>query len=397
MVKFHDTLKKQKLNTFANITKAKRATKSTIDETVLRADRNLFARMIITAESRHFHMQEVLQPSSGLLPSSLATSNGLPRKTNKVQLGRELEKLIEPTTHITGPSVYLIDGMALVQKLKTFGQIADAALSRVLQEGGSSKRIDLVFDVYNEISIKSAEREQRGEGESVTCKNLTAGQKIKQFNNFLQNGQNKNSLIKFFNDYWSKPSSRHKLADKELYIACGAKCYKVTANSVQEVVELSSEQEEADTRLLLHAKHAATPHVKAIIISSEDTDARMLCISFAHAIPVPIFQQCVLQHHARYIDISKIASALGEDVCKALLGLHAFTGCDSVSAFAGIGKVRPLKLLRSMKEFQALFQNLGEQWSVTEEMCIQLESFVCAMYGVKKGNQDINQCRCAVF
>ena len=152
--------------------------------------------------------------------------------------------------------------MALVQKLKvsdhmTFGQIADAALSRVLQEGGNSKRIDVVFDVYNEISIKSAEREQRGEGESVTYKNLTAGQKIKQFNNFLLNGQNNNSLIKFFNDYWSKPSSRHKLADKELYITCGAKCYKVTVNSVQDVVELSSEQREADTRLLLHAKHAA--------------------------------------------------------------------------------------------------------------------------------------------
>ena len=102
----------------------------------------------------------------------------------------------------------------------------------------------------------------------MTFKNLTAGKKIKQFNNFLLNGQNNNSLIKFFNDYWSKPSSRHELSDKELYITCGAKCYKVTANSVQDVVELSSEQEEADTRLLLHAKHAATPHVKAIIISS---------------------------------------------------------------------------------------------------------------------------------
>ena len=102
----------------------------------------------------------------------------------------------------------------------------------------------------------------------MTFKNLTAGKKIKQFNNFLLNGQNKNSLIKFFNDYWSKPSSRHKLSDKELYITCGAKCYKVTANSVQNVVELSSEQEEADTRLLLHAKHAVAPHVKAIIISS---------------------------------------------------------------------------------------------------------------------------------
>ena len=67
----------------------------------------------------------------------------------------------------------------------TFGQIADAVLSRVLQEGGNSRPIDVVFDVYNEISIKSAERERREEGESVTYKNLTVGQKTKQFRNFL--------------------------------------------------------------------------------------------------------------------------------------------------------------------------------------------------------------------
>jgi len=136
----------------------------------------------------------------------------LPRKTNKAQLGRELEKLVQTTAEILSPSVYVIDGMALVQKLKvsdqmTFGQIADAALSRVLQEGGNSRRIDVVFDVYNEISIKSAERQKREEGESVTYKNLTAGQKVKQFRNFLRNRQNKNSLITFFNDYWRKPPS----------------------------------------------------------------------------------------------------------------------------------------------------------------------------------------------
>ena len=265
----------------------------------------------------------------------------MPRKTNKAQLGRELEKLVQPTAEIPSPSVYVIDGMALVQKLKvsdqmTFGQIADATLSHVLQEGGNTRCIDVVFDSYNEISIKSAERERREEGESVTYKNLTAGQKIKQFRNFLQHGQNKNSLIAFLNDYWRKPPSQEKLASKELYTTCGTKCYKLTADTVQEVIELSSGQEEADTHLLLHVKHAATLHVKAVIISSEDTDVRVLCILFAHAITVPIYQRCVSQYKASYVDNSKIAGVLGQEVSKVLLGLHTFTGCDSVSAFAGI-------------------------------------------------------------
>lgn len=127
-VKFHDTLKKQKLKTFSALSKTKVA-KNKDAETVLRADRNLFARMIIIAESRNLQMQDVLKHPLGPLPASLACSNGFPHKTNKAQLGKELEKLIQPTEEVSRPSAYIIDGMALVQKLKvdylTFGEIAD--------------------------------------------------------------------------------------------------------------------------------------------------------------------------------------------------------------------------------------------------------------------------------
>ena len=146
---------------------------------------------------------------------------------------------------------------------------------------------------------------------------------------------------------------------------------------MQEVIKLSSGQEKADTCILLHAKHAAAPHVKAVIISSKDTDVRILCISFAQAMPVPIYQRCVSQHQARCDDISKIAGVLGQEVSKALLGLHAFTGCDTVSTFAGIGKPRPLKLLHSKNEFQVMCQNLGEQWSITD--CVSSLSRLCVL------------------
>ena len=34
------------------------------------------------------------------------------------------------------------------------------------------------------------------------------------------------------------------------------------------------------------------------------------------------------------------------------LGLHAFTGCDSVSCFGGKGKVKPIKILEKSETFQ---------------------------------------------
>ena len=187
----------------------------------------------------------------------------------------------------------------------------------MLSEGKDSDRVDVVFDVYRQSSIKSAERELRGESDGLTFKNLAVGQKVKQFNSFLQNGNNKTSLVKFVVEQWPKTPNRDKLNNKELYVTCGNQCYKITEEAVEEE-DLRSEQEEADTRLLLHVQHAANEkRYRSIIVLSEDTDVRILCLAISFSIDVPIFQRCVSQINARYVDIGKIAHAIGHDVCKA--------------------------------------------------------------------------------
>ena len=70
--------------------KTKRATKGKGDEMILRADSNLFARTILITESRLLRMKDLLEHPLRPLPASLASSNGLPAKTNKEQLSREL-------------------------------------------------------------------------------------------------------------------------------------------------------------------------------------------------------------------------------------------------------------------------------------------------------------------
>lgn len=153
--------------------------------------------------------------------------------------------MIQPTVEVTRPSPYLIDGMALVQKLKVdnlaFGEIAAKMLPRVLREGEGSNRVDVVFDVYRDISIKSAERELRGESDAITFKNLAAGQKVKQFKNFLRNSDNKTSLVRFVVEHWQKALSHKRLEDKELHVTCENQCYKITAERTEEEEELRSE------------------------------------------------------------------------------------------------------------------------------------------------------------
>ena len=53
----------------------------------------------------------------------------------------------------------------------------------------------------------------------------------------------------------------------------------------------------------------------------------------------------------RLLHVQAVSKDLGDDVNLTLAALHAFTGCDTTSAFMRKGKVKPLKLLIKHPEF----------------------------------------------
>ena len=61
---------------------------------------------------------------------------------------------------------------------------------------------------------------------------------------------------------------------------------------------------------------------------------------------------------------------------QALVGLHSFTGCDTVSAFAGKGKVKPLLLMAKDRKYVDAFARLGKVWSVDDIICKNLENSI---------------------
>ena len=156
------------------------------------------------------------------------------------------------------------------------------------------------------------------------------------------NPQNKKALTIFVTKEWKQDKYRRKLTDKVLFVACEEECHQISPEAAFTVEELSSTQEEADTRILLHLSHAARSDYNTSIVASEDTDVFILCVSFKHLIPSSIFFKCGTQTRVRYISITSIVQALGQNLCSSLLGMHAYTGCDTVSAFSGRGKIGAL-------------------------------------------------------
>ena len=80
----------------------------------------------------------------------------------------ELEKGVIRVERVGAPFVPIFDGMAQVRMVKctglTYNQFPDDLLKLVVAKSCGSERMDVVFGVYRENSIKNAERGNRSTG-----------------------------------------------------------------------------------------------------------------------------------------------------------------------------------------------------------------------------------------
>ena len=122
-----------------------------------------------------------------------------------------------------------------------------------------------------------------------------------------------------------------------MYFAWEQSCIKFQVDNNEVIIsgvdELSCPHNEADTRILMHARYAAentsNPHIA--VKNSSDTDIFILLLHFASQLDVQIWMYTGSSslNTRRNIDISNMANALGAIVCTALPGFHSFTGSDS--------------------------------------------------------------------
>ena len=177
---------------------------------------------------------------------------------------------------------------------------------------------------YQENSIKNSERSVRGEETGHQLQSITSAQIVRQWRTFLSSITNKTSLITFIVSEWRKARCREKLQEKVFYVTVDDKCYRITSQGSVAVPALQCRQEVADGRLLLHATHAVREGYQAVVICSEDTDVFIMSLAFHDKIGAPLFQKCCTKTRRRIVDIRKVAATVGIDVCRALIGMHAY-------------------------------------------------------------------------
>lgn len=265
-----DLLPTGKLQTFASKVGTKSKKSANYD---LKSDHSTFARLLIVAKNRDIDLRTIMSYSLSSVPATLSTLDGLGlSKTPKSKLLHCLRDHCKEEVSIVDPqnlvdSILIVDAMAVIQaypttKLpKTFNDLADSLLAYLfaLADRFKAKRLDFVGDRYLPISIKNAERGRRTGNSGETMAIYGGAQELpKQWKKFLASAENKRNLQKFILEAWS---SNDKInTPLELLVAVTDNCVQLRWNQArcvaEEISALTSDHEEADTRLVLHAKNA---------------------------------------------------------------------------------------------------------------------------------------------
>ena len=276
--------------------------------------------------------------------------------------------------------------------LSTFDELANKLYKFITSSLGTMqcKRVDVVFDRYLDLSVKTGERNKRGSPETLEVQIRSPATPVpKRWQKFIKTIQNTVSLSAFLAFSWRQIAEERVNEGEELVIGGGFadlnQAVKVRKRVSVHIEELHSDHEEADTKLLLHDKHAARDH-RRIVLQSPDTDVAVLRVSHFRDLSVEEVWFCTgVKDKMKYIPVHKIAVGFKEKVCTVLPAFHVLTGCDSTSSLLNVGKRKPWQVLIESTVQQTHLGELGMEIPPSDTALKACHSFICQSYRTNDG------------
>lgn len=284
---FWDPEKRPKMATFTDMKSGIASRKS--EQLHMDSD-VLFTRLLAVSKQRDVSLEIVMSHELAAAPPSLFYDDGEMRKSTKADLAKKLEFVVE---EITEKSAYIIDGMAMLQSLhdsafETFSDLAECILKKILSLLNRTQEIKctvMVFDRYdNPQSIKDMERQGRVATDGRPTHVITGNTKVPNYRNCLRSSGNKTALCIFVSNYIITAASQRMHSDDSIILTGGfekgEEVKSVCKAGVSILTSLYSDQEEADTRMVLHAIHLSESYSR-ITVRCDDTDVEVLLIYYA--------------------------------------------------------------------------------------------------------------------
>ena len=376
----------------------------------------MYLRLLALNALKKVPLRRVLSFENAPVPLSLFTDSGAMISSAKSQFLHRLEDILpgEKITEIGSADAMLFDGHAVIQSLPppnsavqktTFRDMASKFVNHIIHKsvavaGNDVKQMHIVFDRYEENSIKNATREKRGNNTGHTYHVLPDVTIPGNWKQFLGVAKNKTALAEYYTRYITEVAPTILSQGQVLYISGGKdnSTIRVTQNTLTDVESLRTNQEEADTHIILQSMVAADHGCDKIVVCSPDTDVLVLLVH--HRPSIGAQEIYFLTGHdgkqtsmARFIPVHQLHNSLTPAQRNILLSVYCMTGCDTVSSFFGHGKRTVFRIMMKHAErFQEL-ASLGTTPALTRAHELAASKFIGAMYG-SADTVSLNTLRC---
>ena len=177
-----------------------------------------------------------------------------------------------------------------------------------------------------------------------------------------------------------------QVADKIVIATFDSDCITSSNQSISNISPCN--HEEADTRMLIHVQDGVRDSNTSIMIKTVDTDVVVISITMFPDLKdygcSELWISFGVGTKLRHLPVHEISNSLGILSSKSLSLMHAFSGCDTVSSFCGIGKKTCLDVFLSFPQIIELFcsilNNLPEAESIISENFSIIERYIILYY-----------------
>ena len=305
----------------------------------------LYARLLIVSQSRHIDLSELFKYELSPVPSSLFDEYGDMRKGSKAVLLNTLAVFANDPLETVDAELF--DGNeAIYHKLWPKNVTVKGFAEDFVNTFARNHDTYVIFDRYNEQSIKSHERRRRAKGTVSRKYTLKSDTTLPAKDAVMTSAENKKALINFICNTTYTNSSLHLIGEDGIF-----------------------GHEEADTNLISYLLKLL-PEKRHLQIVAADTDIFVLLVFFWW-LKKPSVQVSMKKYDGKVIDINATALKL-KDKCFDLLAIHALSGCDSVSYPFGKGKVSAINLLLKSDLKLEIFSDPeanGTDWLTAPNSC----------------------------
>jgi hypothetical protein len=405
---FHQSIAKNNYKNFRNSSKTFKVKNKDGTYTIAEVNRNILGALasysLKTGTAVDF--EKALQYPLSPVPLSISHADGTQRGNVKSKLKDiildDVKELSFDETKNIKRDVVVVDMMGLMNTVtkipSTYFELARLFLN-LLPKGYC--RIDVVADSYKTVTLHK--RGDRGdETERIYIPSLQS-RVVRDFNQrILRNRENKARLIELIFEY-IKSQGRECLTilnSSEMVLSSEDECTMIksteTGVDIFPFAQCQSTQDEADTKVILHAHNIleATDATVTIRSPSGDTDIIVLIAALLQSYKQRVVIDDFHGDGRKSYRLSDIEH-LEPEIIDSLIGLHAFTGNDFASSFFKKGKPTCFKVLKSSSKFTAAFARLGVTWDISNDLFLTLQEFVAKLYGMKR--QQVNEARYCLF